>query len=90
MGITLPKTCEWVTKTMDGKRTECPPVPDTVVNFDWQCDPRIEPCTPGQYGVPIIVEYLGDDEDDVAEVKKEEEPSKDDEIDAAEEGLCLS
>ena len=48
MGITLPKPCEWVTKAIDGEKTECPTVPDTMPNFDWRCDPRIETCSEGK------------------------------------------
>ena len=50
MGITLAKSCEWVIKSIDGEEsTECPPVPDTMPQFDWQCDPRIETCSEGSF-----------------------------------------
>ena len=49
LGITLAKSCEWVIKSSDGEEsTECPPVPDTMPQFDWKCDPRIETCSEGK------------------------------------------
>ena len=49
MGITLAKSCEWEIKTMEGEEsTECPSVPGTMPQFNWQCDPRIETCAEGK------------------------------------------
>ena len=79
-------------------------------SFDWQCDPRIETCDEGewhystiftsnfqgQYGEPIVVEYIGELEDGEEEEEKEEEETEEkkidevDEIDEAEEGQWLT
>ena len=45
--ITFPKPCKWVTKTMEGEKTECPEVSSSMTQFDWQCDPRNETCPEG-------------------------------------------
>ena len=48
MGLTFPQPCKWVTKTMEGNSTDCASVPESLPQFDWQCDPRNETCADGK------------------------------------------
>jgi len=58
MGLTFPQPCKWVYKTMEGEKSDgCPAVPESMPQYDWQCDPRNGTCAEGQYGEPVISEY---------------------------------
>jgi len=58
MGLTFPQPCKWVYKTMEGEKSDgCPAVPESMPQYDWQCDPRNGTCAEGQYGEPVISEW---------------------------------
>ena len=37
---------------------QCPDISPSTPAYDWECDPRKDVCAQGQYGEPIVTEYL--------------------------------
>ena len=55
MGLTFPQPCKWVYKTMEGEKSDgCPAVPESMPQYDWQCDPRNGTCAEGKC---VIVKF---------------------------------
>ena len=53
MGLTFPQPCKWRLLDDNGEVTQCPEVPPTMPEYDWECDPRNGTCAEGKIGVDL-------------------------------------